>query len=90
MAQQLKRLQRQKPTDVPINPELTPYGCRHAFALRLAPQIGLHPREAAELMGHSPQVLLATYGRRLDSPKLVASVISRVKRAEPPVKAEPA
>ena len=73
MAQQLKRLQHQKAAGIPLNPELTPYGCRHAFALRLAQQIGLHPREAAELMGHSPAVHLSTYGRRLDSPKLGAA-----------------
>jgi hypothetical protein len=33
----------------------------------------------AELMGHSPALHLQTYGRRLDSPKLLASVISKVK-----------
>jgi hypothetical protein len=29
--------------------ELTSYGCRHAFALRLAQHVGHHVREAAEL-----------------------------------------
>jgi integrase len=79
MAQQLARLQLQEPVSIPLDAELTPYGCRHAFALRLAQQIGLHVREAAELMGHSPAVHLSTYGRRLDSPKLINSVIKKLK-----------
>jgi integrase len=74
LAQQLARLQKQQPASTALDAELTPYGCRHAFALRLAQQIGLHVREAAELMGHSPAVHLATYGRRLDRPKLLARV----------------
>jgi integrase len=79
LAQQLARLKIQKPVAIAINAELTPYGCRHAFALRLAQRLGLHIREAAELMGHSPAVHLQTYGRRLDSPKLLASVVGKVK-----------
>jgi len=79
MAQQLARLQRQQPVRIALDAELTPYSCRHAFALRLAQQVGLHVREAAELMGHSPAVHLSTYGRRLDSPKLISSVIGKVK-----------
>ena len=69
----------QQPVSIPLDAELTPYGCRHAFALRLAQKIGLHVREAAELMGHSPAVHLSTYGRRLDSPKLINNVIERLK-----------
>lgn len=74
MAQQLSRLQIQKPVELELPKELTPYGLRHAFALRLGQQLGLHVREAAELMGHSPQVHLSTYGRRLDQPGLLAKV----------------
>jgi integrase len=66
MTQQLRRLQ--MPSD------LTSYGLRHAFALRLGLDLGLHVRESAELMGHSPQVHLATYGRRLDGPSLQRKV----------------
>ncbi|WP_157665427.1 hypothetical protein [Cyanobium sp. NIES-981] len=66
MTQQLRRLQ--MPSD------LTSYGLRHAFALRLGLDLGLHVRESAELMGHSPQVHLATYGRRLDGPILQRKV----------------
>ena len=66
MTQQLRRLL--MPTD------LTSYGLRHAFALRLGLDLGLHVRESAELMGHSPQVHLATYGRRLDGPSLQRKV----------------
>jgi integrase len=66
MTQQLRRLQ--MPSD------LTSYGLRHAFALRLGLELGLHVRESAELMGHSPQVHLATYGRRLDGPSLQRKV----------------
>jgi integrase len=79
MAQQLARLQIQQAISCDLDPALTPFGCRHAFALRLAQQVGLHVREAAELMGHSPAVHLSTYGRRLDSPKLISAVIGKVK-----------
>jgi integrase len=74
LSQQLSRLQSQKPAGGELPAELTAYGLRHAFALRLGQELGLHVREAAELMGHSPQVHLSTYGRRLDQPKLLARV----------------
>ncbi len=66
LTQQLRRLH--------LPEELTSYGLRHAFALRLGLDLGLHVREAAELMGHSPAVHLCTYGRRLDAPGLLAKV----------------
>ncbi|KEF42080.1 MAG: hypothetical protein ER33_08135 [Cyanobium sp. CACIAM 14] len=71
LTQQLRRLHQPE--------QLTAYGLRHAFALRLGLDLGLHVREAAELMGHSPQVHLATYGRRLDGPGLQAKVAGLVK-----------
>jgi integrase len=74
MAQQLARLKLSKPVQLKLDRELVPYSLRHAFALRLGQQLGLHVREAAELMGHSPQVHLSTYGRRLDQPALLAKV----------------
>ena len=74
LAQQLARLKLSKPVEIELPAELTPYGLRHAFALRLGQELGLHVREAAELMGHSPQVHLQTYGRRLDQPGLMAKV----------------
>jgi integrase len=80
LTQQLRRLQKQKDADGKIRNELTTYGLRHAFALRLGQELGLHVREAAELMGHSPQVHLQTYGRRLDQPKLLAKVAERLQR----------
>jgi hypothetical protein len=46
--------------------ERTSDGCRHALALRLALQVGLPVREAAELMGPSPATNLCVYGRRLN------------------------
>ena len=79
MTQQLRRLRYQPPVKIPLDKELTAYSVRHAFALRVAQGLGLHPRDAAELMGHSPATHLEIYGRRLDSPKLLASVISKVK-----------
>lgn len=82
LTQQLRRLREQSPVRIALDCELTAYGSRHAFALRLAQKLGLHPREAATLMGHSPQTHLAVYGRRLDSPKLLQAVISRVKASE--------
>lgn len=81
MAQQLARLRLSKPVEIDLPGELTPYGLRHAFALRLAQLLGLHVRESAELMGHSPQVHLQTYGRRLDQPGLLAKVKERVLQA---------
>lgn len=74
LSQQLSRLQTKKPVEIELPKELTPYGLRHAFALRLAQQLGLHVRESADLMGHSPAVHLQTYGRRLDQPGLLAKV----------------
>lgn len=74
LAQQLARLKVSKPVSIGLPAELTPYGLRHGFALRLAQQLGLHVRESAALMGHSPQVHLQTYGRRLDQPGLLAKV----------------
>lgn len=78
LSQQLSRLRRQEPVNIELSDELTSYGCRHAFALRLAQRVGLHVREAAELMGHSPAVHLSTYGRRLDQPALLAKVRRRM------------
>ena len=78
MAQQMGRLHRQKAAAGQLRPELTPYGLRHAFALRLGVDLGLSVREAAELMGHSPAVHLSTYGRRLDGPKLLGKVADLV------------
>jgi integrase len=74
LTQQLRRLRDQEPVEIPLDPELTAYSARHAFALRLAQRLGLHVRESSELMGHSPQVHLQTYGRRLDQPGLLAKV----------------
>jgi len=71
-------LHRQKASDGQLRPELTPYGLRHAFALRLGVDLGLSVREAAELMGHSPAVHLSTYGRQLDQPKLLDKVAGLV------------
>ena len=78
LTQQLRRLQQQQGADGEIRPELTTYGLRHAFALRLGVDLGLSVREAAELMGHSPAVHLSTYGRQLDRPKLLSKVAGLV------------
>ena len=78
LGQQLARLMDRQQMEIELPRELTPYGLRHAFALRLGLQLGLHVRESAQLMGHSPQVHLSTYGRRLDAPKLLATVRDRV------------
>lgn len=77
LTQQLRRLREQEKVSCELREELTAYGCRHAFALRLAQKVGLHAREAAEFMGHSPAVHLQTYGRRLDLPTLLAKVQNR-------------
>ena len=81
LSQQLGRLQMQKPVEIELPKELTPYGLRQAFVLRLGQQLGLDVRESAELMGHSPQVHLSTYGRRQDQPKLLAKVRGMVLKS---------
>lgn len=78
LTQQLRRLQEQIGAGGEIRPDLTTYGLRHAFALRLGVDLGLSVREAAELMGHSPAVHLSTYGRQLDRPKLLSKVAGLV------------
>ena len=70
MTKQMRRLH--------MPPDVSSYATRHAFALRLGIDYSLHVREAAELMGHSPQVHLSTYGRRLDTPKLMDRVREKV------------
>lgn len=79
MARQLKRLHGQQGRTGTIRHGLTPYGLRHAYALRLGVDLGLSVRKAAELMGHSPAVHLQTYGRQLDRPKLLAKVAGLVE-----------
>lgn len=74
MAKQLSRLQHQQGALSSLREALTPRSLRHAFALRLGVELGLSPREAAELMGHSPGVHLQIYGRQLDRPKLLEKV----------------
>lgn len=78
LTQQLRRLQEQQCAEGEIRPDLTTYGLRHAFAIRLGVDLGLSVREAAELMGHSPAVHLQAYGRQLDRPKLLDKVAAMV------------
>ena len=85
LSQQLKRLQQRQAIAAELPSELTSYGLRHAFALRLGLDLGLHVRESAALMGHSPAVHLQTYGRRLEMPRLEARVRELVNR--PPLDA---
>ena len=80
LSKQLKRLRERKAMADELSPELTSYGLRHAFALRLGLDLGLHVRESAALMGHSPAVHLQTYGRRLEMPRLEARVRELVNR----------
>ena len=80
LSQQLKRLQQRQAIAAELPSELTSYGLRHAFALRLGLDLGLHVRESAALMGHSPAVHLQTYGRRLEMPRLEARVRELVNR----------
>jgi integrase len=80
LSKQLERLHQQKVAQGQMRPELTPYGLRHAFALRLGVDLPLSVREAALLMGHSPAVHLSTYGRQLDRPKLLDKVAELVAK----------
>jgi integrase len=60
--------------------DLTAYGMRHAFALRLGIELGLDVRSAAELMGHSAQTHLSEYGKKLNLPALHNRVASLVHK----------
>jgi len=80
LTQQLRRIQGQQGAAGELRDELTTYGLRHGFALRLGVDLGLSVREAAELMGHSPAVHLSTYGRQLDRPKLLDKVAGLVAK----------
>ena len=71
LASQLRRMQFEG---------LTPYGLRHAFALRLGIELGLSVRESAQLMGHTPQVHLNAYGRRIDQPALQRKVLGLTRQ----------
>jgi integrase len=60
--------------------ELTAYGLRHAFALRLGIELSLDLRSAADLMGHTPQTHLAEYGKKRDQPALHSRVAALVRK----------
>lgn len=68
------------PVSAELPADLRLYGLRHAFALRLGLELQLSVREAAELMGHSPQTHLQVYGRRLDAPRLQSKVQDLVRQ----------
>jgi len=72
LSRQLRRLH--MPSD------LTAYGLRHAFALRLGVELGLDVRSAAQLMGHTPQTHISQYGMRLDRPALHGRVAALVQQ----------
>ena len=73
LAKQLERLKKSPEVNNEISADLSAYGLRHAFAIRLA-ELGLNYREAAALMGHQPATHIAVYGKRLESPKLIEKV----------------
>ena len=73
LAKQLERLKKAPKVNNEISADLTAYGLRHAFAIRLA-ELGLNYREAAALCGHAPATHIAVYGKRLESPKLIEKV----------------
>ncbi len=74
LSRQLRRLHMPK--------DLSAYGMRHAFALRLGIELGLDVRSAAQLMGHSAQTHLNEYGKKLNIPALHGRVAELVhKRA---------
>ena len=72
MSQQLRRARKLRDQSFPS--DLSALSARHAYALRLGQHVGLHVREAAELMGHSPATHIQMYGRRLDVPGLLDKV----------------
>ena len=73
LAKQLERLKKAPKVNNEISADLTAYGLRHAFAIRLA-ELGLNYREAAALCGHAPATHTTIYGKRLESPKLIEKV----------------
>lgn len=50
-----------------VDSKRTPYDYRHAYALRLSLVYGLSVPEAAQFMGHSPEVYLRIYSRHLQA-----------------------
>jgi integrase len=84
LTQQLRRLRGGAPVFRELHQELTAYGCRHAYALRLGVELGLDVRSASELCGHSPAVHHSTYGRRLDTRKLHGRVATLLRERRGP------
>ena len=58
------------------NPDITIYSLRHSWAWRchVCSTNPLHVRQASALMGHTPTVHMATYGRWVDESSLQAAV----------------
>lgn len=79
LTQQLRRLRAGATVFRELDPQVTSYGCRHAYALRLGVELGLDVRSAAELCGHSPRTHLQEYGRKLDARKLQGRVAGLVR-----------
>ena len=61
LAKQLERLKKAPQINDGISVDLTAFGLRHAFAIRLA-ELGLNYQEAAALCGHDPATHIAVYG----------------------------
>ena len=59
-----------------IDADLTPYGCRHGYAVRIHTDLNLTSKEGADVMGHSETLHLSAYGQVLDTPK----TLSKFKR----------
>jgi integrase len=79
LTQQLRRLRAAASVLRELDPQVTSYGCRHAYALRLGIELGLDVRSAAKLCGHTPRTHLQEYGRRLEVRKLTDRVSGLVR-----------
>ena len=77
LALQLDRLKKSsRKINCEIDPDLTPLGCRHGYAVRIHTDLNLTSKEGADVMGHSEAVHLSSYGQVLDTPK----TLSKFKR----------
>ena len=76
---QLERLKKSsRKINCEIDADLTPYGCRHGYAVRIHTDLNLTSKEGADVMGHSETLHLSAYGQVLETPKTLSKF--KVKR----------
>ncbi len=78
LVSQLERLKESsRKISCELDPDLTPLGCRHGYAVRIHTDLNLTSKEGADVMGHSEAVHLSAYEQVLDTPM----TLSKFKRS---------